>query len=43
MAKDVMMMVIDAIPVLETEQFMSIVIDAMAMAKLIRFAVIVDN
>lgn len=41
--KDMMMMVIDAIHVLETEQFMSIVIDVMVMVRLIRFVAIVGN
>lgn len=43
MVKDVMMMVIDVIPVLEMERFMSIVIGAMAMVRLMRFAAIVGN
>ena len=41
--KDVMMMVIDAIHVLETEQFMNIVIDVVEMVRLIRFVAIVGN
>ena len=41
--KDVMMMVIDAIHVLETEQFMNIVIDVVEMVRLIRSVAIVGN